>query len=334
MATNSAGAPFIGFNYGRIGSNLPHPSQVVKLLQEHHKNVKNVKIFDADPNVVKAFRGSGIKLIVAATNGEVVGIANSLEVAQKWVTAHIKEHHDTITAIAVGNEWLSPNNHIDKSNHLLLVRAMENIHLSLKNLHLDNKIKVSTPHAFDAQGFPPSEGHFKEENVPVMKSILDFLHRTNSFFMLNVYPFFPYAEDQRIDTNYALFKEPSKHVPDGRLTYTNLLDAMVDTMITAMNRLDHGKYKDMKIVITETGWPNGGSGRRGVTAKHAEEYNQGVIKHVLEKRGTPLRIHHSFPTYIFALFNEDKKAGGVADEEKYWGVYNPQPLSAIYKLTT
>jgi exo-beta-1,3-glucanase (GH17 family) len=46
----------------------------------------------------------------------------------------------------------------------------------------------------------------------------------------------------------------------------NLLDAMVDTAISALKRLG---YPNMPVVITETGWPNGGSTRNGVNVQSA-----------------------------------------------------------------
>lgn len=75
--------------------------------------------------------------------------------------------------------------------------------------------------------------------------------------MMNIYPFLSYAENPKdIPMDYALFRPGAPAVLDKGLTYTNLFDAMVDTVISAMGRVG---YKDMQIVITETGWPNGGS---------------------------------------------------------------------------
>lgn len=247
--------------------------------------------------------------------------------SNQWVADHILKYKDIISSIGVGNEWL----HEDGAHRVKakLVPAMQHIYNSLEQRSLHKKIKVSTPHAFDVEGYPPSQGHFKTENVEVMKSILKFLHDKESFFMLNVYPFLAYAGDQNnIDINYALFKETPKKVVDGKLTYTDLFDAMLDTMITAMTKVG---YKDMPIVITETGWPNGGSIGRGAEPENARYYNQTVIKHVLNQKGTPLRPHHSFPTYIFAFYNEDKKKGGHLEEEKHWGHYN-RDLTEIYHL--
>ena len=83
------------------------------------------------------------------------------------------------------------------------------------------------------------------------------MKETNSFLMMNIYPFLSYAENPKdIPMDYALFRPGALAVVDKGLTHTNLFDAMVDTVISAMGRVG---YKDMQIVITETGWPNGGS---------------------------------------------------------------------------
>ena len=294
--------------------------------------VKKVKIYDTDHKVLEAFRGSGISLSVAVPNDHVVEIADNPSVANHWVAQNIVKYSGLIKSIAVGNEYLSANNTAFPPSKL--VPAMKNVYNSLKVNHLEDHIRVSTPHAMsiiDTPGFPPSQGKFKDETV--MKDVLDFLHATNSVFMLNVYPFLAYAQDpDNTDRKYALLQDNATTVRDGGLTYDNMFDAMVDTVISAMTKVG---YKDMRITITETGWPNGGSNRPGVNPKDAQVYNQNLIRHVLSKKGTPLRRNERFPTYIFALYNENlKKAvggGGEQNEEKHWGLYHPKPLKPVYE---
>lgn len=322
MATLAGGEPFIGVDYGRDGNNLPSLAQVVTLLR--NRGVKHVKIYDADQDVLTAFKDSGIELSVAVPNTDVIAIANNQSDSDAWVSNHIINHVGSITSIGVGNEWLYDPSH-DKSK---LVPAMENLYRSLQKQTSTNNIKVSTPHAFDVvQGYPPSQGEFL--NKDVMVPLLEFLKRTNSFFMLNCYPFFAYVDEPRIDTNYALFTATNPVIEDQGRGYTNLFDAMVDTVISAMKQVG---YPDVPIEITETGWPNGGSSRRGVGVENARVYNQNVIKHVVGKNGTPLRPGQSFPTYIFALFNENGKIGVHGDEEKHWGLFNPD-MTPIYPLS-
>lgn len=294
--------------------------------------VKKVKIYDADHNVLKAFQDSGISLSVAVPNDHVVQMADNPQVAKDWVEQNIVKYKRMIKSIAVGNEYLSANSTTFPPSKL--VPAMKNVYSALQAHNLEDQIRVSTPHAMSilaAPGFPPSKGKFRDETV--MKGILEFLHSTKSIFMVNVYPYLAYASDpHKINLDYALLQDNAPKVTDGGLTYDNMFDAMVDTVISAMTKVG---YKDLRIAITETGWPNGGSSRPGVNPKNAQVYNQNLIRHVLAKKGTPLRRNTSFPTYIFALYNENlKKAvggGGEQNEEKHWGFYHPKPLKPVYE---
>ncbi|KAG0579593.1 hypothetical protein KC19_4G109200 [Ceratodon purpureus] len=313
MAT---GTPFVGIDYGRLGNPLPKPEEVVKLLQK--QGVKNVKIYDVDHNVLNAFTNSGIKLSVSVPNDKVEALFSGGQgAADRWVQENIVPYKDTVTSIGVGNEWLHPSSRYKDSK--ALVPVMRLLQTSLSKHRLSEQIKVSTPHAYGGfvnPSFPPSSGRFQDEGK--MREILQFLVDNHSYVMLNVYPFFAYAQEGSIDENYALFKTPSKAVQDGPLRYTNLFDAMLDTFISAMAKLDP-RFKNLPIVVTETGWPNGGSTRRGVNVENARYYNQSVIKHVLAKKGTPLRPGQSFPTYIFALFDENQKDLVWDHEERHFG---------------
>ncbi|PQQ08998.1 glucan endo-1 3-beta-glucosidase 14-like [Prunus yedoensis var. nudiflora] len=51
-----------GINYGRIADNIPSPDKVATLLRA--AKIKNVRIYDADHSVLKAFSGTGLDLVV------------------------------------------------------------------------------------------------------------------------------------------------------------------------------------------------------------------------------------------------------------------------------
>lgn len=301
-------AATIGIDYGRVApaGELPPPGDVVQLLQS--RAVTNVRIYDADHDVLTAFQPSGIKVSPMVTNDEVEGIASSQDAANNWVRDNIQPFASTIDTISVGNEWLAGGR--DGSR---LVLAMENLQQSLQNTGL-GAIKVTTPHAFDVNGYPPSQGSFSKANT--MGAILQFLQNTGSVFSLNVYPFFAYRDTASIDLDYALFNPNNAHVDDNGKTYENLFDAMVDTFISAMNKLGF----DLPVVISETGWPSAGSGDRGVGVENAKAYNNNLVNHVLGNQGTPLRPGVNIETYIFALFNENGKEPGI---ERNWGLYYP-----------
>ena len=305
-------AATIGINYGRLAQagELPSPSAVVALLQS--RAVTKVRIYDSNNDVLTAFQSSGIQISPMVTNDEVAGIAGSQDTANAWISNNVQPFASAIDKISVGNEWLANGN--DGSQ---LVRAMQNIQTALQSAGLSDAIKVTTPHAFDAQGYPPSTGTFPAANVDTMSAIFQFLQDTGSVFSLNVYPFFAQNSTPSIDEDYALFNPNNANVNDNGKTYTNLFDAMVDTFIAAMHRLNSNF--DLPLVVTETGWPSAGDGR-GVSIANAQTYNNNLVQHVLGNDGTPDRPSINIQTYIFALFNEDAKLPGI---EQHWGLYYP-----------
>jgi exo-beta-1,3-glucanase (GH17 family) len=75
--------------------------------------------------------------------------------------------------------------------------------------------------------------------------------------MANVYPYFSYIGNRgSISLDYALFKSTSTVVQDGDRSYNNLFDAMVDTLLSAMEALG---YPNIPLIITESGWPSAGA---------------------------------------------------------------------------
>lgn len=120
--------------------------------------------------------------------------------------------------------------------------------------------------------------------------------------------------------NYANFRRNSgifdKYT---KIRYTNMLDAQLDAIYSAMKRIGYG---DVQIMIGETGWPTQAEpGQVGVSPDYAASYVNGLINKVSSGRGTPLMPGRRFETYIFALFNENLKPGPIA--ERNWGLFRP-----------
>ncbi|GLJ36098.1 hypothetical protein SUGI_0724160 [Cryptomeria japonica] len=146
--------------------------------------------------------------------------------------------------------------------------------------------------------------------------------------MAHVYPHFSSKHYVgSISADYALFRSTSTVVSlviDGSLMYNNLFDALVDTFIAAIDKLGHS---NIPIVITESGWPS--AGNAVATVDNARTYNNNLIKHVLSNAGTPKRPGTTIETYIFALFNENQKAGG--EQERHFGLFetNKTPVYPV-----
>lgn len=111
------------------------------------------------------------------------------------------------------------------------------------------------------------------------------------------------------------------------LHYTNVFDAMVDAAYYAMAFLN---TTNVPVLVTESGWPSkGDSNEPDATLDNANTYNSNLIRHVINKTGTPKHPGISVSTYIYELYNEDTKPGPVS--EKNWGLFDSNGVP-IYTL--
>ncbi|KAL1556253.1 glucan endo-1,3-beta-D-glucosidase-like [Salvia divinorum] len=312
----------VGVNYGRLGDNLPSPAQVVQLLKS--QGVTKVKLYDSDSSVLTAFSDSGISLTVGLPNVNLASAASGTSYTDSWVEANILPFYPKtiIEAIAVGNEVFANS---DTTPTSALLPAMKNVYASLGKHNLSSAIKISSPVALSAlqSSYPPSAGAFKPALVePVIKPMLAFLKQTSSYLMVNAYPFFAYiANTDTISLDYALLRVSAAGNPDAGngLVYKSLLEAQTDAVFAAMSAVG---FHDIKIVITETGWPSKGDENEvGATPENAAAYNGNLVRRVLSGGGTPLRSNESLNVFLFALFNENQKTGPTS--EKNYGLFYP-----------
>ncbi|XP_012572528.1 glucan endo-1,3-beta-glucosidase isoform X2 [Cicer arietinum] len=316
----------IGVNYGTVADNLPPPSTVATFLKSQ-TTINHIKLYDANPDILRAFANTGISVTVTAANGDIPSLSK-LPSAKSWITTNILPYHPKtiFNRIAVGNEIIATS---DKNLIAHLLPAMEALQkaLTLSNL---THIQVSTPHSLGilSSSEPPSAGAFRRGyDVTIFAPILDFHRRTKSPFMVNPYPFFGFDPTRPETLNYALFK-PNGGVFDKMtgLNYTNMFDAQMDAVFTAMKKLG---YDDVELVVAETGWPSAGDPNQpGVGIENAVSYNGNLIKHVNSGKGTPLMPNRTFETYIFSLFNENLKP---TVSERNYGLFKPN-LAPVYDV--
>ncbi|KAA8530670.1 hypothetical protein F0562_005396 [Nyssa sinensis] len=321
---------FIGVNIGIDLSDMPHPTQVVALLKA--QQIRHVRLYNADRGMLFALANTGIKVAISVPNEQLLGIGQSNSTAANWVSQNVVAHYPAtnITTICIGSEVLTtlPN------AAPLLVNALKFIHSALVASNLDRQIKVSTPlsSSIILDSFPPSQAFFNRSWNPVLVPMLNFLQTTGSFLMLNIYPYYDYMQSNGvIPLDYALFQPlPSnKEAVDANtlLHYSNGFDAMIDAAYYAMAFLN---FTNIPVIVTESGWPSkGDSNEPDATLDNANTYNSNLIRHVLNKTGTPEHPGIAVGTYIYELYNEDMKPGPVS--EKNWGLFDPNGVP-IYIL--
>jgi exo-beta-1,3-glucanase (GH17 family) len=322
----SADAGSVAINYGRVADNLPDPTKVVQLLQKN--GLTKVKLFDTNSAVLSALAGSGIKVTVSLPNENLSAAAAGESFTDSWVKSNVAAYYPKtqIETITVGNEVFAD----PKNTTPFLVPAMKNVYASLVKLSLTD-IKVSTPVALSAlqNSYPSSAGSFKPELVePVIKPMLSFLKQTGSFLMVNAYPFFAYiANTDTIPLDYALFNGKGVTDPNNGLVYHSLLEAQLDAVYAAMDAVN---FNDVKMVVSETGWPSKGDENEvGANQANAAAYNGNLVKRVLTGSGTPLRPNEPLNVFLFALFNENQKFGPTS--ERNYGLFYPDEQK-VYEI--
>ncbi|XP_010542063.1 PREDICTED: glucan endo-1,3-beta-glucosidase 11 [Tarenaya hassleriana] len=315
----------IGVNYGQIGDNLPSPEDVVPLVKSI--GATKVKLYDTNPEILKAFAGSGVEFIVGLGN-EYLSKMRDPAKALSWVKQNISPFlpATNITCITVGNEVLTLN---DTSLTDNLVPAMQGVRSALVAAGLDKRVAVTTAHSLSIlqTSFPPSAGEFQQDLVGCLKPILEFHRKTGSPFLINAYPFFAYkANPKQVSLDFVLF-QPNQGVvdPATNLHYDNMLFAQIDAVYSALSAAG---YRSLRVQISETGWPSKGDADEfGATPENARRYNGNLMKMMMGKKTkTPLRPTSDLDVYVFALFNENMKPGPTS--EKNYGLFKPDGTPA------
>ncbi|KAJ6687101.1 GLUCAN ENDO-13-BETA-GLUCOSIDASE A6-RELATED [Salix purpurea] len=280
----------VGINYGRLGNDLPSPSKSVELIKS--LKAKRVKIYDANPDILKSLRNTDIQVSIMVPNALIPNMSTSQHFSDQWVETNVVPYYPDVKIryLLVGNEILT---NPDTGTWFNLVPAMRRIKISLTRRNI-RKIKVGTPSAINVleSSSPPSNGTFRSDvSGPVIKPMLQFLNRTKSFFFIDFYPFFAWSENApNISLDYALSN--------------------------AQNVFG--------FFIAETGWPNGGDFEQfGANTYNSATYNRNVVRKLttIPAIGTPARPGVAIPAFIFSLYNENQKPG--PGTERHFGLYYP-----------
>lgn len=80
----------IGVNWGTISFHRLKPSTVVDLLNDNR--VQKVKLFEAEPDVMKALMGSGIQVMVGIPNEMLASLSSSTVASDLWVRQNVSRY--------------------------------------------------------------------------------------------------------------------------------------------------------------------------------------------------------------------------------------------------
>ncbi|KAF7852302.1 hypothetical protein BT93_L4596 [Corymbia citriodora subsp. variegata] len=310
----------VGVDYGMLGNDLPSPPAVVQLYQLY--NISKLRLFDPNPAALAALKGSGIEVTLGTLNQDLQIIASSVDAAKTWFDTNVKPFISevNITYISAGNEVIPG----ELAKYVL--PAIQNLQNVVQGYGLAT-IGVTTVVATTVLGtsYPPSITTFSEAARADIVGIVKFLSSSGSPLMINVYPYFAYASDLvNVRLDYAQFTATGPVVQDGPLSYSNLLDAVVDAYYWA---LEKEGVTNLNLVISESGWPSAGNGNF-TTPALAQIYNQNLVKRFLNNTGTPKHPDRSLGGFIFAMFNENQKPAGI---EQNFGLFNPD-ATPVYDI--
>lgn len=309
----------IGVNWGILSFHKLKPSIVVHLLKDN--KISKVKLFDADPDCIQALMGSGIQVMLGIPNEMLPLFSSSTDASDLWVrrnvSRYVVKNGVDIRYIAVGNEpFLSSYSGQFQS---YVMPALLNLQQSLAKVNLASYVKLVVPCNADAyEASLPSQGAFRPELTQIMTQLVSFLNSNGSPFVVNIYPFLSLYGSSDFPQEYAFFEGTSHSVTDGSNVYNNAFDGNFDTLVAALGKLGYGQ---MPIVIGEVGWPTDGAISANLTA--AKTFNQGLIKHVLSNKGTPLRPGvPPVDVYLFGLLDEGAKSTLPGTFERHWGIFS------------
>lgn len=80
----------IGVNWGTVSLHKLSPTTVVNLLKDN--KIGKVKLFDADPDSMRALMGSGIEVMVGIPNEMLPLLSSSTAAADSWLSQNVSRY--------------------------------------------------------------------------------------------------------------------------------------------------------------------------------------------------------------------------------------------------
>ncbi|KAL5720838.1 hypothetical protein ACHQM5_013468 [Ranunculus cassubicifolius] len=266
------------------------PSPAKVVTMYQSNQIGRMRLHEPDPDMFKALRGSGIQVTVGVKNEDIKKIATSYNAAIDWVSKNIRAYWPDVHF-----RYISVGNEAIPGNSAqFILPAMENLHNALSYGELWQRIK--------------------------------FLQGIGAPLLTNVYPYYDHAKSpKQTPLSYALFASGKDVFVDCGKGYRNSFDATIDAFYTSLEKIS---TPNVSIVVAETGWPSAGN-NKAASIFYAWLYNSNLIKHVLSAQGTPKRPGVETETYLFSMFNEEKRLGGKTMTN--FGLFYPD-MKPVYPI--
>lgn len=303
----------------------PLPGDItVRLLRDN--GFDKVKLFEADPNALRALGHSGIQVMLGLPNELLASVAGSVTAAEQWViqnvSTYVSKYGVDIRYVAVGNEPFLKS--YKGKFEAATLPAVQNVQAALVKAGLARQVHITVPlnaDVYESGDGRPSSGDFRPDIAGLMVSLVRFLLDNGGVLTINIYPFLSLYADPNFPVDYAYFPSPGQppsqaSVQDGGVLYTNVFDANYDTLIAALEK--HG-LGAIPVVVGEIGWPTDGD--KNANVANARRFNQGLFDRIVAGKGTPRRPRMP-DVYVFALLDEDNKSVDPGNFERHWGVFN------------
>ncbi|KAK1354898.1 Lichenase [Heracleum sosnowskyi] len=320
----------VGVCYGTFADNQPSAQEAVALVQS--VGIQRMRLYGPDHNALQSLRNNGVQVVLGVPNEQLQGVASSQDKANQWIQDNVKNYQDVNFRFIVVGNGITPYHDQTSQFAEFVLPAMQNIQNAINAFGLQNRMRVTT--AVDQSeilraSYQPSQAEFREEAREFIDPIIQFLVKNNNTpFLVNLHPFFSFIHrKEEIPTemeaqahgqlrsarlDYATFRSSLTKVQDGPLTYTNVFDSMVDSIHSA---LEKAGGSSLNVVVSEVGWPT--AGHYAANMDNSRTHNVGLMNHV-RNYGTPKRPQNRVETYLFSLFDENKKDQEV---DRHWGIF-------------
>uniref|UniRef100_M1D300 Glucan endo-1,3-beta-glucosidase n=1 Tax=Solanum tuberosum TaxID=4113 RepID=M1D300_SOLTU len=196
--------------------------------------------------------------------------------------------------------------------------ALQNVQKALNSAGLGDKIKATIPQnadVYESGNSGPSQGDFRSDIRDLMQKICSFFKDNNAPFLVNIYPFLSLHKNKHFPIEFAFFDGQTKAVRDNGISYTNMFDANLDTLVVSLKK---ASCSGVKIIVGEIGWPTDGDLYGNVTL--AKRFYSGFFKKMATKKGTPL-YPGFIEYYLFSLTDENEKSILPGSFERHWGIF-------------